>query len=143
MRRSDEEEEGPTRPSQLTHWPIQLHLIAPSAPHFRNSDLLVAADCTAFSYGDFHRDFLKGKTLIIACPKLDTGQEVYQQKLTALIDQAEVKSISVMIMQVPCCGGLLKQVVDAATRAKRRIPIRCMVVGLQGEILREQPVPIA
>jgi NAD-dependent dihydropyrimidine dehydrogenase PreA subunit len=138
-----EEDEGPARPSQLTHWPIQLHLISPSAPHFRNSDLLVAADCAAFSYGDFHKDFLKGKTLTIACPKLDAGQEVYQQKLTALIDQAEVKSIGVVIMQVPCCGGLLRHVVDAASRAKRRIPVRCVVVGLQGEILREQPVSIA
>jgi NAD-dependent dihydropyrimidine dehydrogenase PreA subunit len=137
-----EEEAGPTRPSQLTHWPIQLHLISPAAPHFRNSDLLIAADCAAFSYGDFHKDFLKGKTLTIACPKLDEGQEVYQQKLTALIDQAEVRSIGVVIMQVPCCGGLLRHVVDAAGRAKRKIPIRCVVVGLQGEILREQPVQI-
>jgi NAD-dependent dihydropyrimidine dehydrogenase PreA subunit len=139
----DEEEEGSLRPSQLTHWPIQLHLISPSAPHFRNSDLLVAADCAAFSHGDFHRDFLKGKTLTIACPKLDAGQEVYQEKLTALIDQAELKSISVVIMQVPCCGGLLRHVVEAAGQAKRRIPVRCVVVGLQGEILREQSVPIA
>jgi NAD-dependent dihydropyrimidine dehydrogenase PreA subunit len=141
--RESAEEEGPTRPSRLTHWPIQLHLISPAAPHFRNSDLLVAADCAAFSYGDFHKDFLKGKTLTIACPKLDSGQEVYQQKLTALIDEAELKSISVVIMQVPCCGGLLRHVVDAARRAERRIPIRCVVVGLQGEILREQPVAIS
>ena len=76
----DDEEDGSTRPSRLTHWPIQLHLISPAAPHFRNSDLLVAADCAAFSYGDFHKDFLKGKTLTIACPKLDSGQEVYQRK---------------------------------------------------------------
>lgn len=138
----EEEEVGSSRPSRLTHWPIQLHLIAPSAPHFRNSDLLVAADCAAFSYGDFHRDFLKGKTLTIACPKLDAGQETYQQKLTALIDQAEVKSITVAIMQVPCCGGLLRHVVDAAGQAKRKIPVRCVVVGLQGEVLRDQPVPI-
>ncbi len=134
----DEEEDGTSRQSQLTHWPIQLHLIAPSAPHFRNSDLLVAADCAAFSYGDFHRDFLKNKTLTIACPKLDAGQEVYQQKLIALIDQAEVKSITVLIMQVPCCGGLLRHVTDAAAKARRRIPIRCVVVGLQGEILRDE-----
>jgi len=131
-------EDASSRPSQLTHWPIQLHLISPAAPHFRNSDLLVAADCAAFSYGDFHKDFLKGKTLTIACPKLDAGQEVYQQKLTALIDEAELKSISVVIMQVPCCSGLLRHVVDAASRAKRRIPIHCVVVGLQGEVLREQ-----
>jgi ferredoxin len=137
-----DDEDGSTRPSRLTHWPIQLHLISPAAPHFRNSDLLVAADCASFSYGDFHKDFLKGKTLTIACPKLDSGQEVYQEKLTALIDQGELKSISVVIMQVPCCSGLLRIVVDAASRAKRRIPVRCAVVGLQGEILRESVVPI-
>ena len=137
-----DEEKGSTRPSRLTHWPIQLQLISPAAPHFRNSDLLVAADCTAFSCGDFHRAFLKGKTLTIACPKLDARQEIYQEKLTALIDQAELKSISVAIMQVPCCSGLLRIVVDAASRAKRRIPVRCAVVGLQGEILRESVVPI-
>ena len=137
-----EEQDTASRPSQLTHWPIQLHLIAPSAPHFRNSDLLVAADCAAFYYCDFHKDFLKGKTLTIACPKLDAGQEVYQQKLTGLIDQAGIKSIGVVIMQVPCCSGLLRHVVEAAGRDKRRIPVRCVVVGLQGEILSDQPVPI-
>lgn len=135
-------EDGSTRPSQLTHWPIQMHLISPAAPHFRNSDLVIAADCVAFSLGDFHKDYLKGRTLTIACPKLDQGQEAYQDKITALIDQAEVKSIDVMIMQVPCCSGLLRHVVEAAGRAKRRIPVRCVVVGLRGEILREMPVPI-
>ena len=131
-----------TMPSQLTHWPIQLHLISPMAPHYRNSDLVVAADCVAYACADFHKDYLKEKTLAIACPKLDARQEVYTEKLTALIDQAEVKSIRVMIMQVPCCNGLLRHVVDAAGRAKKRIPISCVVVGIGGEILGETPVAI-
>jgi NAD-dependent dihydropyrimidine dehydrogenase PreA subunit len=136
----EEAEDSQTRPSYLTHWPIQLHLISPAAPHFRNSDLLVAADCVAFSLADFHRDFLKGRTLTIACPKLDSGQEVYVEKLTALIDEAAVKSISVMIMQVPCCSGLMRHVVEAANRAQRKIPVRCVVVGLQGQILKEMEI---
>ena len=78
-------------PSRLTHWPIQLHLISPMAPHFRGADLLLAADCVAFSLGGFHEDYLKGKTLAIACPKLDSGQEIYLDKLTSLIDDAQVK----------------------------------------------------
>jgi len=129
-------------PSQLSHWPIQLHLISPAAPHFRNSDLLIAADCVAYSHGDFHRDFLKSHTLAIACPKLDTNQEIYLDKLTNLIDQAQLKSIRVMIMQVPCCRGLLQLVVEAANRAKQRVPVSCVTVGIHGEILGENPVEI-
>lgn len=126
------------RPSRLTHWPIQLHLISPSAPHYQNSDLLVAADCAAYSLADFHRDYLKDRTLVIACPKLDSNQEIYREKLTALIDQAGIRSVKVLIMQVPCCSGLLRHVVEAASRAERKIPVTCVVVGIQGEILREE-----
>jgi NAD-dependent dihydropyrimidine dehydrogenase PreA subunit len=133
----DEAEDSQMRPSRLTHWPIQLHLISPSAPHYRNSDLLIAADCVAYSFADFHRDFLKGRTLAIACPKLDARQEVYLEKLTALIDQADLKSICVMIMQVPCCNGLLQHVVEAASRARHKVPVRCVIVGIHGEILNE------
>jgi NAD-dependent dihydropyrimidine dehydrogenase PreA subunit len=127
-------------PSQLTHWPIQLHLMSPLAPHYKGSDLLLAADCVAYSLGDFHQNWLQGRTLAIACPKLDTNQEVYLDKLTVLIDQAEIKSIKVMIMQVPCCRGLLQLVVEAASRARNSVPVTCVVVGLQGEILKEIPV---
>lgn len=136
------EEDASSRPSHLTHWPIQLHLISPAAPQYHNSDLLIAADCVAFSHADFHKDYLKGRALTIACPKLDANQEVYLEKLTALIDQAAVKSIRVMIMQVPCCGGLLRQVLEAAGRATNKPPISCVIVGIQGEILRETPVDI-
>ena len=131
-----------TRPSQLSHWPIQLHLISPSAPHYHSSDLLIAADCVAYSHGDFHRDFLKSHTLAIACSKLDANQEIYLEKLTNLIDQAQLKSIRVMIMQVPCCRGLLNLVMEAASRAKHEVPVSCVTVGIRGEILRENPVRI-
>ena len=136
------EEDSAQRPSHLSHWPIQLHLISPSAPHYQNSDLLIAADCVAFAHADFHRDFLQSHTLAIACPKLDAHQEIYLDKLVSLIDQAQVKSIRVMIMQVPCCRGLLNQVVEAANLAKRQVPVSCVTVGIHGEILREDPVEI-
>ncbi len=125
------------RPSQLTHWPIQLHLLNPMAPHYRGSDLLLAADCAPFAVGDFHQDFLKGKTLAIACPKLDEGQEIYVEKLTALVDGARINTLTVVIMQVPCCHGLLRLAQQAVANAQRKVPIKSVVVSLQGEILQE------
>ena len=99
--------------SALTQWPVQLHLINPAAGYFEGSDLLLSADCVAFSMGNFHSKYLKNKKLIIACPKLDRGMEVYVEKIRRLIDEAKVNTITVMRMEVPCCGGLL-QIVNAA-----------------------------
>ncbi len=124
-------------PSALTHWPIQMHLLSPLAPHFSGTDLVLAADCVAFSLGDFHRTFLKGKTLAIACPKLDQQQQVYLEKLTVLIDEAKIKSLTVMIMQVPCCRGLLMLAQKALELSKRTVPLKAVVVGVKGEILQE------
>lgn len=128
---------GRKRPSQLTHWPIQMHLLSPHAPHYQSTDLLLAADCTAFTLGDFHKDFLKGKTLAIACPKLDKGLEIYLEKLKALIDDAKINTLTVMVMQVPCCDGLLHLAREAASQASRKIPIKKIVIGVEGEILSE------
>jgi ferredoxin len=133
---TEERPAGP-QPSRLTHWPIQLHLISPQAPHFQGSDLLLAADCVPFALGGFHEAHLKGKTLAIACPKLDSGQEVYLEKIISLIDDAEVKSLTVMIMQVPCCSGLLHLARRAVAQANRKVPIHFIVVGLRGEILQQ------
>ena len=127
-----------TRPSQLTHWPLQLHLVSPQAPQYAGADLLLAADCTAFTMGEFHRDFLKGKALAIACPKLDEGQDVYIEKIKAMIDDAKINTLTVMIMQVPCCSGLLRMAQQAAAQASRKVPLKCLVVGLQGEVLKEE-----
>ena len=132
------EKNGSPPASQLRHWPIQLHLVNPQAPHFQGSDLLLSADCVPFAVGRFHQDFLRGKTLAIACPKLDEGQEVYRQKLTALVDHAQINTLTVMIMQVPCCGGLLRLAQAAVAQARRPMPIQCIVVSLQGDILREE-----
>ncbi len=126
-----------TRASMLTHWPIQLHLISPLAPHFQKSNLLLAADCVAFTIGDFHKDHLRGKTLSIGCPKLDDGQDAYLAKLTALIEEAQISTLTVMIMQVPCCTGLLRLATKAVEQSTRKIPVHYKVVGLKGEILQE------
>jgi NAD-dependent dihydropyrimidine dehydrogenase PreA subunit len=124
-------------PSELTHWPVQLHLISPNAQQYQGADVLLAADCSAFAAGNFHSRFLKGKALIIACPKLDEGQEVYLAKLQTLIEEAKINTLTVLIMQVPCCGGLLRLARQAAEQAKRKIPIKSVVLSLQGEILQE------
>jgi len=126
------------RPSQLTHWPLQLHLISPAAPQYRGKDVLLAADCVAYAVGDFHKDHLAGKSLAIACPKLDGGQETYVTKLRALIDDAKINTLTVMIMQVPCCMGLLNLARTAAAQASRRVPIKSVVVSLKGEVLQEE-----
>lgn len=124
------------RVSELSHWPIQMHLISPQAPIFNNADILLCADCVAYAFGDFHRDYLKGKRLIIACPKLDKGLDIYEQKITALVDTAKIKNLSVMIMQVPCCSGLLHIAEQAVKKAKRDISVNCVVVGIKGQIVR-------
>jgi len=125
-------------PSQLTQWPVQLHLVSPANPVFEGADLLLAADCVAFAMADFNQRSLPGKKLAIACPKLDQGQQSYLDKLTALIDVAKVNTITVMIMEVPCCGGLLRLAQMAAQRATRRVPIKLVVVGIDGEFRRDE-----
>jgi ferredoxin len=124
----------PYEASALTHWPVQMHLINPGAAHFAGSDLLLAADCTAFSLGGFHSRFLQGKTLAIACPKLDSNLNIYVEKLTALIDEAKINSLTIMIMEVPCCGGLVRLVQQAMQNAHREIPVEVKVVSVTGEI---------
>jgi len=124
--------------SELRQWPVQMHLINPQAGYFKNSDLLMAADCVGFAMGNFHQDFLKGKTLAIACPKLDSSLEIYVDKLTQLIDIAKVNTITVMIMQVPCCGGLLQVVKKAIAQATRKVPVKSIMISLEGEVLSEE-----
>ncbi len=126
------------QPSELRQWPVQMHLVNPNAPYFRGADLLLAADCVAFSMGGFHSNHLKGKSLAIACPKLDQGTESYVEKLTMMIDGAKVNTITVMMMEVPCCGGLLQMVKTALSNTTRKVPVKKIVVGISGEILQEE-----
>jgi NAD-dependent dihydropyrimidine dehydrogenase PreA subunit len=124
--------------SELRQWPVQLHLLNPQAPYFRDADVVLAADCVAFASGDFHRKFLKGHSLAIACPKLDSNLESYVEKLTSMISNAQINSLTVVRMQVPCCGGLVQMAQMAARNAERNVPLKEIVVGLQGDVLSEK-----
>jgi ferredoxin len=110
-------------------FPIQLHLINPQNPQFKNADLLLAADCTAFVHPDF-QSLKEGKRLVIACPKLDSNQEIYIEKLRQLIDEAQIASLTAVIMEVPCCNGLLRLVNAALEKASREIPLGKVVVEI-------------
>lgn len=138
-RREETEESKPNIEikSQLRQWPIQLHLVSPLAPYFKKADLLFAADCTAYSYGNFHNDFIKGKTIIIACPKLDTGIDRYIEKISQIVANNNINTITVTIMEVPCCSGLLKIVEEGVKKSGKKIPIKKVVISLKGEILEE------
>ncbi len=125
-------------PSALRQWPVQMHLINPRAPYYQGADVLFSADCVGFSYGDFHRDFLKQKSIAIACPKLDQGKEVYIEKIKSLIDDAKINTLTVASMEVPCCSGLLALAQEGVKRASRKVPIKFVVVGIQGNILKEE-----
>lgn len=132
------QEKSVSAASQLKQWPVQLHLINPAAVYFQGSDLLVASDCSAFSMGEFHSKWLKNKSLVIACPKLDQGKEIYLKKLIDLIEGSKVNTITVLIMEVPCCGGLLHLVEMAVQRSSEKVPVKAVTVSIRGEILNEQ-----
>jgi len=123
---------GGPAPSRLAQWPIQLHLVPPSAPFLREADVLLAADCAPFAYPGFHEELLKGKALLIACPKLDdTGP--YLDKLVAMIQQSQVKSLTVVHMEVPCCTGLIHLARQAIARSGREIPLETVCIGIRGD----------
>jgi len=124
-------------PSQLRQWPVQMHLINPKASCFKDTNVLLAADCVAIAIGDFHRRFLKGKSVAIACPKLDQGKEIYINKLIQLIDESNIQSMDVVVMEVPCCSGLLQMAKIARQNAGREIPLKHTVIGVDGRIVAE------
>ena len=122
-----------SRQSQLAQWPVQLHLVSTSAPYFQDADLLIAADCVPFAYADFHRDFLAGKAVVIGCPKLDDNQ-FYLQKLTELFRNSSLKSITVLRMEVPCCGGIVMAARQALAASGKDTPFKEVTIGIRGEI---------
>lgn len=125
-------------PSALEQWPIQLHLVSETAPYFKNAALLIAADCTAFSYGAFHRDFIAHKRMVMCCPKLDDTSS-YVEKLAAIILHNDLKSIDVVYMQVPCCHALVTIVKGALKRAKpKKLNVTFTELSLEGEILNQK-----
>ncbi len=120
--------------SALRTWPVQLHLLNPQAALFDHADLLVAADCTAFACGAFHADFLAGRVPLIFCPKLDGAAEEYADKLTAILAGHDIRTITVVRMEVPCCGGTSALVRTALARSGKTVPVREVVVGLDGQL---------
>lgn len=130
----------PAQPSELTHWPVQLHLLSPAAPVLHNARLLVAADCVPVAYAGFHADFLRGRAVVIACPKLDDTSG-YVEKLAAMIARSDLREITVVHMQVPCCTGILHAVLQARQLAGRDVPVEDVVIGIQGEIVSRRHVP--
>jgi len=124
--------------SQLGQWPIQLHLIGPTAPYYEKTDVLLTADCVAYALGNFHNDYLKGRSIAIACPKLDEGQDIYAEKIKSWLEDAQINTLTVMIMQVPCCRGLLQLAKQALNESERKVPLKAVVVGIQGDILSEE-----
>lgn len=125
--------------SDLMQWPVQLHLVPPQAPYFRGTDLLLAADCAAFARADFHPRFLRGRALAIACPKLDDPSG-YVEKLAAMMGEGGVRSVTVVTMEVPCCRGLERLAVLAARQAGRNVPLRRIVIGIEGDVVLDQPI---
>ncbi len=138
---SQEETTGKVK-SHLKQWPIQMHLISPMAPYYQGADVLLTADCVAYALGGFHPDYLKGKSIGIACPKLDEGQDIYLEKIKSWLEDAKINTLTVLIMQVPCCTGLLSLAQQAVQTSKRTVPIKSIVIGLQGEILSEEWVSV-
>ncbi|MBP7161975.1 MAG: 4Fe-4S binding protein [Candidatus Omnitrophica bacterium] len=120
--------------SRLKQWPIQLHLVNPGASYFQDCNLLIAASCTAFSFGDFHNSVLKNHALVIACPKLDRT-EGYVEKLSDIIKRNNILSITVFRMEVPCCMGLTRMVKEALTRADKKVPFLEEIISIKGEFL--------
>lgn len=125
----------PATTSELQQWPVQLRLLNPRAPFFQDAELVVAADCVAFSYADFHRKFLKGKILIVFCPKLDDGLDEYIEKLAEIIKLNNIRSISIIRMEVPCCGGTVKVVEEAVLRSGKGVILKETTISLRGEII--------
>ncbi|MCM8821466.1 MAG: 4Fe-4S binding protein [Candidatus Omnitrophica bacterium] len=134
------EEMNKDEKSWLNQWPIQLRLVNPNADCFRKSDIVIAADCTGYAYGNFHSRILGEKPLIIACPKLDHDKEAYIEKIRLLVDEAMVSTITVVIMEVPCCSGLIRIVEQGVSQSERKIPVRKVVIGINGNFLNEELV---
>ena len=122
-----------SQPSQLAQWPCQIKLVPVNAPYFAGAKLLVAADCTAYAYANVHQEFMRGKVTIIGCPKLDDVD--YSEKLTQILRQNDIKSVTVLRMEVPCCGGLERAVVTALQNSGKMIPWQVVTFSVDGKIL--------
>ncbi len=122
------------QPSALRQWPVQLTLVPPTAPYFQGADLLLTADCVPYAYADYHSDLLAGRAVAIGCPKLDDTQS-YVDKLTTILTQSDIRSLTVAIMEVPCCRGLVRVAQEALAASGKEIPLEVVTVGIKGEKL--------
>jgi ferredoxin len=121
--------------TQLRQWPVQIKLVPVNAPYWKNANLLVAADCAAYAYGNFHNEFMKNKITVIGCPKLDDGD--YSEKFTAILQQNDIKSVTVVRMEVPCCGGIEHAVKTALKNCGKMIPWQVVTISTDGRILED------
>lgn len=119
--------------SKLSQWPVQIKLVPVNAPYFDGANLLIAADCTAYAYGDFHNKFIRNRITLIGCPKLDMGD--YSEKLQAIIESNDIKSVTVVRMEVPCCGGIENAVKTALQKSGKFIPWQVTVIGTDGRVI--------
>lgn len=126
---------APVLESQLRQWPCQIKLVPVNAPYLDNAHLLIAADCTAFAYANIHQDFMKNKITLIGCPKLDEGD--YSEKLTQILESHEIKSVTVLKMEVPCCGGIVEAVKRALMGSGKMIPWQVVTINTDGSILED------
>lgn len=122
-------------PSALTTWPVQIRLVPPHAPFLRGADLLVVSDCTPFAYPDFHRDFMQGRVLLTGCPKFD-DRELYEEKFASIFEQADIKSVTVVVMEVPCCQGMPLIVKAGMDASNKHVPLETAVISIDGEIIK-------
>ena len=122
-----------SRQSRLAQWPVQMQLVSPTAPYFQNADLLLTADCVPLAYAGYHEDFLAGKAVIMGCPKLDNNQ-FFTDKLTEILRVSDIKSVTVLRMEVPCCGGISWAAKEAIKNCGKVIPYAEVTIGIQGEI---------
>jgi hypothetical protein len=120
--------------SELRQWPVQLMLVNPQAPYLQGADLLIAADCTAYAYGDFHRKLIKGKVTLIGCPKLDDN-ELNIRKITEILNENDIKSVTVARMEVPCCGGIVSAVKTAIQNSGKIVPYSEVIITSGGKMV--------
>jgi ferredoxin len=125
---------GTPQPSLLGHWPVQLTLVPPKAPFLQGTELMLVADCVPFAYAGFHRDFVQGHSLLVACPKLDDFP-AHLKKLTDILVQSDIRSLTVVHMEVPCCSGLVHMAREATKASGKNIPLKEVTIGVQGKVL--------
>jgi Pyruvate/2-oxoacid:ferredoxin oxidoreductase delta subunit len=136
-RKTDNVAVGEENSSALTHWPVQIALVPPTAPFLKGADLLVTADCTPFAYPNFHRVFLQGKVVLVGCPKFD-DVKAYIQKFAEIFNTADIKSITIVVMEVPCCQGLPMIVERGMKIANKDIPLEKVIISARGHILKRE-----